>query len=100
MAYQRFEFIEYSPDHTLLSNDIEGINLQELLKCFAAKETLSYEEIVGAYVKRKTRRAHDILHVQKNGPYPEYNCGNDPSFVAIVVDENGDRVKYPPLPTY
>lgn len=72
--------------------------VQELLKCFAAKEGLSYDEIVGAYVKRNAKRAHDLLHVQKNGPYPEYNCGSDPSFVAIVVDENGDRIKYPPLP--
>ena len=70
----------------------------ELLRCFAAKEALSYQEILGAYVKRGTRLAHELLHVQKNGPYPEYNCGQDPSFIAIVVDENGDRVKYPPLP--
>jgi hypothetical protein len=96
-GYKKFDTIV---DITIPFGNLMERNLQELLKCFAAKETLSYEEIVGAYVKRKTRRAHDILHVQKNGPYPEYNCGNDPSFVAIVVDENGDRVKYPPLPTY
>jgi len=29
---RRFEFIEYSADQTLLSNNVEGINLQELLK--------------------------------------------------------------------
>jgi len=29
---RRFEFIEYAADQTLLSNNVEGINLQELLK--------------------------------------------------------------------
>lgn len=29
---RRFEFIEYAADQTLLSSDVEGINLQELLK--------------------------------------------------------------------
>jgi len=72
--------------------------LQALLKCFMAKGEFSYEEIVGAYVKRNTKQAHEFLNVQKNGPYPEYSCGNDPSFVAIIVDENGDRISYPPLP--
>lgn len=72
--------------------------LKELLKCLAAKGGLSYQEIIGAYVKRKTKRAHELLHIQKNGPYPEYYCGDDPSFTAIVVSDKGERIKYPPLP--
>jgi hypothetical protein len=72
--------------------------VKDLLKCLAAKEGLTYEEIVGAYVRRKTKRANELLHIQKNGPYPEYTCGNDPHFAAIVVDEKGDRIKYQPLP--
>ena len=71
---------------------------RELLRCLAAKENLSYEEIVGVYVKKKTRQSHELMAVTKNGPYPEYNCGHDPYFSAIVADENGERVKYPPLP--
>jgi hypothetical protein len=94
-GYKRFDTIV---DLTIPCGSLTESNLKEMLKCFAAKEALSYEEIVGAYVKRKTKLAHEILHVQKNGPYPEYNCGNDPSFVAIVVDENGDRINYPSLP--
>lgn len=94
-GYKKFDTIV---DLTIPVGSLTESQLQEVLKCFAAKEALSYEEIIGAYVKRNTKGAHEILHVQKNGPYPEYNCGNDPSFVAIVVDENGDRIKYPPLP--
>ncbi len=94
-GYKRLDTIM---DLTIPCGSLTESKLQEMLRCFAAKEALSYEEIVGAYVKRKTKFAHEILHVQKNDPYPEYNCGNDPSFVAIVVDENGDRIKYPSLP--
>ncbi len=72
---------------------------KDLLKCLTAKEGLSYEEIVGAYAKRNSKQANELLHIQKHGPYPEYSCGHDPSFVAIVVDEKGDRVKYPSLGT-
>jgi hypothetical protein len=68
--------------------------VQEFLRCLAAK-TLDYDEMLGAFVKRRTRMAHDLLQVTKNGPFPEYNCGNEPSFTAIVVDETGARLKYP-----
>jgi hypothetical protein len=94
-GYKKFDTIV---DLTIPIGGLTESQLQALLKCFAAKEGLSYEEIVGTYVKRNTKVAHEILHVQRNGPYPEYSCGNDPSFVAIVVDENGDRINYPPLP--
>jgi len=72
--------------------------LKERLKCLAAKGGLTYREIIGAYVRRRTKLAHDILNIQKNGPYPEYSCGSDPSFIAIVVDKDGKRIEYPRLP--
>ncbi|MGA8076805.1 MAG: hypothetical protein WB868_05380 [Xanthobacteraceae bacterium] len=94
-GYKKFETVL---DVTIPAGSMMENQVQELLKCLAAKEELSYEEIIGAYVKRNTKRAHELLHVRENGPYPEYDCGQDPSFIAIVVDENGDRIKYPPLP--
>ena len=94
-VYKRFDTIF---DVTIPVGSMTENQVQELLKCLAAKEGLSYEEVIGAYVKRNTKRAHELLNVRKNGPYPEYDCGQDPSFVAIVVDEDGNRLKYPPLP--
>jgi hypothetical protein len=72
--------------------------LKHLLRCLAAKAGLDYDEVIGGYVKRRTRRAHGLLDVHKHGPYPEYCCGNDPSFTAIVVDATGNRITYPALP--
>jgi hypothetical protein len=65
--------------------------LKELLKCLCAKAELSYEETIGAYVKRKTRRAHKLLEIQGNGLV--YFCGNGPSFVATLVDEAKNPIK-------
>ena len=69
--------------------------VQEALRVMAASGSLSYDEILGAHVKRKTRRANDLLQVQKNGPYPEYTCGGNPYFTAMVVDKKGERILYP-----
>ncbi len=86
-------------DLTVPAGSMTEDQVQDLLRCFAAKEALSYREILGAYVKRRTKLTNDLLHVQKNGPYPEYRCGLDLCFTAIVVDENGDRIKYRRLGT-
>jgi len=85
-------------DETIPVGCLTEAQLKELLKCLAAKAGLSHEEIIGSYVKRKTRLANDLLHIQKNGPYPEYSCGNNPYFTAIVVDDTGNRVEWPRLP--
>lgn len=69
--------------------------VQDLIKCLTAKEGLTCEEIIGAYVKRRTKLAHGLLEVRKNGPYPEYCCGHDLWFNAMVVDKDGKRPDYP-----
>lgn len=59
--------------------------IQRLLMCLAAKSGLTFEEIVGAYSRRKTRLANDLLLCQKDGPGPAYYCGDKPCFTARVV---------------
>jgi hypothetical protein len=63
--------------------------IQNLLKALSAKAgDLSLDEIVGAYAKKKTKIAIELLSVQKNGPYPVYRCGSNPHFIArLIVDE-------------
>jgi hypothetical protein len=94
-GYKKFDTIF---DETIPIGCLTEEQLKEMLKCLAAKGGLSYNEIIGAYVKRKTKLAHELLHIQKNGPYPEYSCGSDPSFIAVVVGEDGKRIEYPRLP--
>ena len=59
--------------------------LKELLKALTAKAGLSLDEIVGAYVRKNTRRSNDLLLVQKEKHHQEYMCGDNPYFVAEVI---------------
>jgi hypothetical protein len=85
------------PCTTIPTGSITDAQLRELLKCLTAK-TISYEEMVGGYVKRKTKLAHDFLDVRGDGL--GYFCGNgsDPTSVAALVDENKKPVPRPKLP--
>ena len=67
--------------------------IQELLKVLVAKAGLTSDEIIGAYAKRRTEIANEFLRVQKDGPYPSYSCGSNPTFTADVVDETGKPVR-------
>ena len=84
-------------DVSIPINCITENQLKEMLKCLVAKEGLSYREVVGGYVKRKATQAHDLLCVNKEGLFPRYYCGTDPHFSAVVVDVNGNGIKYPAL---
>ena len=66
--------------------------LADLLKCLTAKAGLSYEEIVGAYVRRGTKGANSLLKITRNGRMPKFTCGKNPYFAATLADETGQRI--------
>ena len=61
--------------------------IKALLMALAAKAGLNFEEIVGAYAKKKTKISNDLLSIQKDGLYPTYMCGSNPHFIASVVTD-------------
>ncbi len=71
--------------------------INHLLKTLTAKAGLEYREIVGAYAKRRTRTANDLLVVQRDHKYPTFTCGDNPHFTASVVDEHGKIARYSQL---
>ena len=85
-------------DETIAVGCMTEEQLIQLMKCLSAKATLTYDEIIGAYVKRKTCRAHSLLEIRRNGPYPEFHSLGDPYFISVIVDEQGNRITYPRLP--
>jgi hypothetical protein len=85
-------------DQTIPAGSLTQSRLEQLLKCMLAKSSLTYDEMLGGFVKRKTKLAHDFLEVRRNGPYQEFYCGGDPMFEAILVDEDGKRITYPSPP--
>jgi hypothetical protein len=61
--------------------------IQALLQSLVAKAGLDFDEIVGAYAKRKTKIANDLLLVQRDGTSSRLVCGDNPYFTARVIEK-------------
>jgi len=64
--------------------------IKALLMALAAKAGLTYDEIVGAYAKKRVKIHNELLCVKKDGPHPTFNCGTNPHFVAAIAESNSD----------
>ncbi len=73
-----------------------GKSIQNVLRALAArgdpKGGLNFDEIVGAYAKRKTNIANDLLKVSLDFNHQTWSCGDTPYFLARVTfkDEQGN----------
>ena len=56
--------------------------VKALLKALVAKAGLTFDEIIGAYAKKRTKIANDLLLVERDGPHPIFTCGTNPHFMA------------------
>jgi len=63
-----------------------------LLRTLVAKAGLTFDEIVGAYAKKRTRIANVHLDVHRDGPYPVFWCGDNPHFVISARNADGSVV--------
>jgi len=71
--------------------------IEQMLKTLAAKAGLDYGEIVGAYAKRRTKIANDLLAVHRESESATFSCGTNPYFVASIVDDDGKVIRYPKM---
>jgi hypothetical protein len=71
--------------------------LKQMLKTLTAKAALDYREIVGAYAKRRTKIANDLLAIHRESESATFSCGTNPHFVASLEDEAGKMIRYPKL---
>lgn len=69
--------------------------MDDLLRALTAKAGLAFDEMVGAYAKRRTRIANSHLTVQQDLKHSTHSCGSNPHFVARIVDESGKLVRPP-----
>ena len=68
---------------------VSSNQIQSILKALAAKTGLSFDEIVGAYAKKRTKIHNDLLIIKHDGPNPiTYTCGENPFFIATVINED------------
>jgi hypothetical protein len=72
--------------------------VKALLMALTAKAGLTFDEILGAYAKRRTKIANDLLQVHREGPYTIFTCGVGPHFRASVVLRGSRKSIRPELP--
>jgi len=48
---------------------------------------MNIDEIVGAYAKRKTRIANNLLDVHKDRRCYQFMCGINPYFTARIIEK-------------
>jgi hypothetical protein len=59
--------------------------VEQVLRALTAKAGLTFDEIVEAHLKRRTRAANDLLIVKRPGPELRFFCGENPHFAATHV---------------
>lgn len=62
--------------------------IQAALKTLAAKASLDCDEILGAYARKGSKEANTLLVVHRSQAKPVFTCGENPHFIATVVDED------------
>lgn len=66
-GYKKFDTIL---DVTIPVGCLTDSKLKDLLRCLTAKADASFDDIVGAYLKRKTIGAHNLFRTAVNGSFP------------------------------
>lgn len=94
---RRFEFVEYTSDHTLLSNNVDGINLQELLKTINSRIEilLDKDHKIGHAYLINVQTKNQLCDVFRNKILPlleEYFYG-DYEKVQLVLGDNPEFSK-------
>jgi hypothetical protein len=74
-------------DRKVALSHLSEDQLRSLLKALVAKAGLNFDEIVGAYARRQSTIANDLLAVRRDGPHPVFTCGENPHSIAKVIQE-------------
>jgi len=61
--------------------------IQAVLQSLVAKAGMDFDEIVGAYAKRGTKGANNLLGVHKDRRHHQFMCGINPYFTARVIEK-------------
>lgn len=66
--------------------------VQLLVQVLAAKAGLTFDEIVGAFAKRRSKLSNDLLCVRRGGHGAVFMCGDNPHFIARYRRRMADRL--------
>lgn len=90
---RRFEFVEMMPDPSVLSDNCEGVNLQELLKAINTRieYLLDREKTIGHAFFIGVKNLEDLKKVFQNKiiPLSQEYFYNDYALISAVLNDNG-----------
>lgn len=75
-------------ERKISDGDMTQRQVKCLLKSLVAKAGLSFDEIVDAHARRRSRGSNTLLDVQKDGPQLRFACGQNPHFIAVLTHED------------
>lgn len=84
---ERYESNQLIKEHKIPFGLMTEKQVENLLKTLTAKYSLNDEETINSYLKRNTQRYTGFLEIQRSWPPYEVSCGDNPHFIAKVVDE-------------
>lgn len=61
--------------------------MENLLKTFVVKYSMNDEETINSFVKKNTKAYTGFLEISKSSPPFSISCGDNPYFIARVVEE-------------
>jgi hypothetical protein len=67
--------------------ELSDRQVSDLLRMLVARAGLTFDEIVGECVNRRSRAATGLLKVQRDGLGASFTCGENPFFSATLIDE-------------
>jgi hypothetical protein len=78
----------YDSSKTIYEKEVDrgqltDVQVEALLKALVATCALTFDEIVGAYARKRTKISNDLLVVQRSSNGREISCGTNPHFIAI-----------------
>lgn len=62
--------------------------MEQLLRTLTAKAGLEMEDIIDSFSKRNAKGHLPLLEVQRSGPPFTLMCGDNPYFIATVVESD------------
>ncbi|WP_141696806.1 hypothetical protein [Methylophaga muralis] len=87
-----------SMEQTIPEGLLTSRKLNELLVALTVKYCLNdEEEIVRSYYRRNVKKYLPLLEIRRDRNNNTMQCGENPYFVASLVDENGKSITAPRL---
>ncbi|MBR9886431.1 MAG: hypothetical protein GYB20_01840 [Oceanospirillales bacterium] len=84
--------LEQMSELMIPSGSVTDKNLELLLQALVAKYSLCDDEIASCFYRKNCKAHSSLLEVRHDKKNRTIECGENPYFIAVLVDENGQII--------